>query len=259
MDNAPLTTHPMGETISTQDPPCSQPLAVDTFDGLIHVEWDPTAAVTPIGQLPFFIQFLKLGGLFERWISQSPLSYKSNNAPQKRDVLGSFFLSILSGHNRYAHITTLLNDRVNSQLLGMNKVVSNDSARRALQKIDENEGVAWLQSQLQYCYQPLLTQDWILDADVTVKPLYGHQEGAVKGYNPHKPGRPSHTFHTYMIADLRLILDVEVQPGNCTAASHSAPGLWELLERLPPACWPTFIRGDSDWGVDDVIPFILNN
>ncbi|NOX43562.1 MAG: hypothetical protein GXP19_07510 [Gammaproteobacteria bacterium] len=24
---------------------------VDTFDGKLHVEWDPTAAVTPIGQL----------------------------------------------------------------------------------------------------------------------------------------------------------------------------------------------------------------
>ena len=46
---------------------------------------------------------------------------------------------------------------------------------------------------------------------MTVKPLYGKQEGAVVGYNPHKPGRPSHTYHTYMIANLRLILEVEVQ------------------------------------------------
>jgi hypothetical protein len=31
-----------------------------------------------------------------------------------------------------------------------------------------------------------------------VKPLYGRQEGAVVGYNPHKPGRPSHTYHRSM-------------------------------------------------------------
>jgi hypothetical protein len=36
----------------------------------------------------------------------------------------------------------------------------------------------------------------------------------VVGYNPHKPGRPSHTYHTYAIAELRLILEVEVQAGN---------------------------------------------
>jgi hypothetical protein len=28
-----------------------------------------------------------------------------------------------------------------------------------------------------------------------VKPLYGHQEDAQVGYNPQKPGRPSHVYH----------------------------------------------------------------
>ena len=151
----------MGEAISAENERCTAPLAVDTFDGKIHVEWDPAAAVTPIGQLPFFIQFLKISGLFENWVEQSPLSYRSNNAPHKRDVLGSFLLSILSGHNRYAHMTSLLNDRVNSRLLGMRKVVSDDSARRALSRMDEADGVSWLQTHLQRCYEPLLTQEWI--------------------------------------------------------------------------------------------------
>ena len=84
-----------------------------------------------------------------------------------------------------------------------------------------------------HCYSPLLSQSWVLDADVTVKPLYGKQEGAVVGYNPHKPGRPSHTYHTYMIANLRLILDVEVQAGNQSSSAYPAPGLWALLERMP--------------------------
>lgn len=38
---------------------------------------------------------------------------------------------------------------------------------------------------------------WIMDGDATVKPLYGKQEGAGVGYNPHKPGdRPMRTTHT---------------------------------------------------------------
>ena len=40
-------------------------IGLDTFGGRIHVEWDPAAAVTPLGQLPFFIEFLKVSGLFE--------------------------------------------------------------------------------------------------------------------------------------------------------------------------------------------------
>ena len=34
-----------------------EPIALDTFGGRIHVEWDPAAAVTPLGKLPFFIEF----------------------------------------------------------------------------------------------------------------------------------------------------------------------------------------------------------
>ncbi|MBT7047622.1 MAG: hypothetical protein HN977_19735, partial [Gammaproteobacteria bacterium] len=56
---------------------------------------------------------------FQPWVSECPLHYTSPNAPEKIDVLGSLFLSILSGHRRYAHITNLMSDRVNSVLLGM--------------------------------------------------------------------------------------------------------------------------------------------
>lgn len=244
----PPITPPAGEE---QGPPKSLaagPVEVETYNGKLVVEWDSEATVTSLAQLPFFIQFLKLGCRFEPWVDDCPLVYRSPNAPKKINVLGSLFLSILSGHSRYAHMTALLSDGVNSKLLGMSKVVSDDSARRGLKKIPEATGVDWLQNHLQSSYEPLLDSSWILDIDVTVKPLFGHQEGAVVGYNPHKPGRPSHTYHTYMMANLRLVLDVEVQAGNQSASSYSAPGLLALLDRLPRACWPAFVRGDCDWG-----------
>ena len=103
-----------------------------------------------------------MGHLFEPWVDECPLNYASNNAPKKVNVLGSLLLSILAGHNRYAHITSLMGESVNTQLLGMTKVVSDDSARRALWKINEEEGIHWLQEHLAYCYSPLLSQPWIL-------------------------------------------------------------------------------------------------
>jgi hypothetical protein len=240
--------HPAGETETGALVAFAGPVPVDTFGGRVHVEWDPQAAVTPLGQLPFFTEFLQVSGLFDPWVESCPLFLTSPNAPSKRDVLGTAMLAILSGHQRYAHISALRGDTVNPALLGMSQVMSEDSVRINLGKIDETEGVAWLQDHLRYCVRPLLSEPWILDTDVTVKPLYGHQEGAVKGYNPHKPGRPSHTYHTYFIANLRLVLDVEVQAGNQTASKYSSPGLWELLGRLPRAHWPVAIRGDRDWG-----------
>ena len=242
--NILLPVHPEGEGEITD----TTSLAIDTFGGRVHVEWDPQAAVTPMGQLTFFIDFLKTAELFDPWIEQCPLQYKSPNAPDKRDVLGTAFLSILAGHNRYAHITSIRNDTVNPSLLGMSKVVSEDSVRRAFQNTDDLQIAAWQRKHLRRCYEPLLVEPWILDIDTTVKPLYGKQQGAKVGYNPQKPGRPSHVYHTYFLANLRLVLDVEVQPGNQGASNYSRPGLFKFIDSLDEETHPAFIRGDIGFG-----------
>jgi hypothetical protein len=69
--------YPIGEDQTTAQHLISAPLEVDTFDGKLFVEWDPGASVTPLGQLPFFIQSFKLGGRFEPWIDDCPLHYQS--------------------------------------------------------------------------------------------------------------------------------------------------------------------------------------
>src|ERR1700675_4763519 len=142
-----IVGHPAGEQPMVE----GRSAIADTFAGRIHVEWDNAAPVTPFGQLPFFIEYLKQGGLFDGWVADCPLRYTSPNAPKKRDLLGTVLLSVLAGHWRYAHITTLRCDPVNPPLLGMGKVVSEDAVRRALDKIEEQAGLAWLREHLDYC------------------------------------------------------------------------------------------------------------
>jgi Transposase DDE domain group 1 len=225
----------------------------DTFAGRVHVEWDETAAVTPLGQLPFFVEFVKQAGLFDAWVAGSPLRFTSPNAPAKRDVLGTALLGVLAGCWRYAHLTALRGDAVNPQLLGMGRVVSEDAVRRGLKSIEPSAGEEWMCEHLLHCVRPLLGEPWILDVDTTVKPLYGHQQGAEVGYNPQKRGRPSHSLHTYVMANLRLVLDVEVRGGKQHASRHSQDGLWRLLKALPKPMWPRMVRGDSNWGTDPVM------
>ena len=71
-----------------------------------------------------------------------------------------------------------------------------DAVRNGLKAIPETQGADWMQSHIDACTAPLLGEDYIIDMDTTVKLLYGHKEGAVVGYNPKKPGRPSHVLHT---------------------------------------------------------------
>ena len=204
-------------------------MSLDTFGGKIQVKWVPEAAVSAFGQMAFFIEFLKTSGLFDGWVNDCPLRYTSRNAPEKRNVLGTILLSVLAGPWRYAHISAIRGDGVNPGRLGMTKVASEDSVRGALKSRDAEESDAWLKKHLKASYGPLLEERWAMDIDTTVKPLYGHQQDATLGYNPAKPGRPSHAYHSSFIANLRIVLDVEVQAGNQTASSYAQPEWWNFL------------------------------
>ena len=241
-------------------------MRVATPGGRFHVRWDEGGSATALGQLAFFAEFLEVSGLFARWREGCPMAYTSPNAPEVVDVLGTWLLSILDGQRRYAHVTGLRGDEVAPQILGMNKIISDESLRRALAHLAPNQprycsdeeraarsaqlakSTAWMDTALSESSREALSTPWILDVDTTVKLLYGHQAGAEIGYNPTKPGRPSHTLHTYWIGHLRLVLDVEVQGGTASAGKYSRPRLRLLLERLAPEERPVLVRGDIAFG-----------
>ena len=244
---------------------------VTTPGGKFQVRWDEEGSATALGQLAFFAEFLEVAGLFERWVEGCPMNYSSPNAPEVRDVLGTWLLSILDGQRRYAHIAGLRGDAVAPQILNMSKIVSDESLRRALahlapcvgKRCSEEERVrreaqlaksmAWMEASLAESTSEALCTPWILDCDTTIKLLYGHQDGAEISYNPRKPGRPSHAIHTYWISNVRMVLDAEVQSGKSHSAKHSLPRLRSLLEGLPPEKRPRLVRGDCAFGNETVM------
>jgi hypothetical protein len=252
-------------------PQQSGDLRVATPGGVFQVRWDENASASALGQLAFFGEFLEVSGLFQRWVESCPLEYTSPNAPEVRDVLGTWLLSILDGQRRYAHINGLRGDAVAPQILAMTRIISDESLRRALKALapsvskncteDEqlkrqaqlDKSTAWMDAALRESTYDALSTDWILDCDTTVKLLYGNQDGAEIGYNPTKPGRPSHNIHTYWVANLRLVLDAEVKGGKTQPAKYSLPGLMRLLKALPPEKRPQLVRGDSAFGNDPVM------
>ena len=227
-------------------------MVVDTGGGRMQVRWDETAQATPHGQLVFFAEFLRASGVFDQWVEACPLVYRSGNAPAKRDVLGTLMLSILAGHRRYAHITAVRGDAVAAQALGIAGMVSEDAVRRALKTIEAPASEAWMRPCLMRSVASALDRPWVLDIDASVKPLYGHQQGAEVGYNPHKPGRPSHVLHTYWVGNLRLVLDVQLNPGKQHTSVHAKAGLERLLEELGDKR-PALVRGDCGYGNEGIL------
>jgi hypothetical protein len=251
-------SHPTGEVLATSDPGQSDTFPIETAGGIFHVRFDPDARVSSHGGLVPFAQFLQASQLFSHWVGEAPLSYASNRAHDVIDVLGTVVLSVLSGHYRFAHMMALRGDTVAPGLLGMKQVVSEDSVRRGLKRLVENPDVcamamSWLRRHLRKTLEPLLSVPWVLDVDVTIKPVYGYQEGSVVGYNPTKPARPSHALHSFVMARTRLILEVAVHPGNEHTSKSTIPDFQNVLVDLPRPLWPKLVRGDCGFGTEDMM------
>lgn len=250
--------HPPGEPSVIRGVGHIDTFPVTTAGGVFHVRFDPNMQVSALGGMVPFAQFLQVSGLFDGLVADAPLSYASNHAPDVRDVLGTSLLSILSGHYRFAHAAALRGDTVTPSLLGMKRVVSEDSVRRGLKRLVESpEKYAatdvWLSRHLQSTLNPLMSTGWIMDMDVTVKPTFGYQPGSVVGYNPQKPGRPSHALHTFMMARTRLVLDVMVHPGNEHSSKSTLPDFQRVMSGIPRALWPLFVRGDCGFGTEEMM------
>ena len=223
---------------------------IPAFGGRLEVNWAPGAKVTSAGGLAHFAMFLKASGLFDRLCGDFPVHHRSNNSCSNRDILGTAVLAILLGKTRYVHIEALRHDEAARELLGLGEVVSDATVRRAFREADEKDLDEWLSKHEREVYEVLLSFRYILDIDNTVKPIYGHQEGAELGYNPVKPGRPSHNYHSFFIGRARIALGVDVLPGRQHSGRCGMKRLWALVDSLPPHLRPVLLRGDVGYGSD---------
>ncbi|MCY7319355.1 MAG: transposase [Ramlibacter sp.] len=226
---------------------CDEAMVVDTMGGRVHVRWDEKAQVTPHGQMVFFAEFLAVAGVFDRWVQQCPLRYTSPNASSARDVLSTLMLGTQSGSKRYAHIAA-----VAARALDMQSMVNEGTTRRALKSMQPDASEPRMRTALMDSVRDALGRPWVLDMDATIKPLYGHQEGAELGYNPHKPGRPSHVLHTFWVGNLRLVRDAVLASGKQHTSRHAKAGLTRLLDELDDRA-PSLVRGDCGYGNEDII------
>jgi hypothetical protein len=56
-----------------------------------------------------------------------------------------------------------------------------------------------------------------------------------------------------MLSSLRLVLRVDVLPGDEYNVVHATDGLWQLLDHLGPSRRPALLRGDKSWGIERVM------
>ena len=128
-----------------------------------------------------------------------------------------------------------------TKALGLQGMVSKGSVRRPFKAIQTEASEPRMRQALMSSVRDALHRPWALNMDATIKPLYGRQQGAVVGSNPHVPGRPSDVLHVFWVGNLRPVLDAVLTSGKQHPSGHtkarSANGSPNLAIRPPRWCW----------------------
>ncbi len=70
-----------------------------------------------------------------------------------------------------------------------------------------------------------------LDIDSTVEPLFGEQEGALPGYNPHFHGRPCYHPLLARVAETDTVIGARLRPGDATLGEADVDDIAPSVDR----------------------------
>jgi hypothetical protein len=215
-------------------------------------------AVTPFGGLAVFVEYLKTIGYAAKISQFMPISYESPNAIDPTETLTAFLISVLAGARRFAHAAMLRADKALHALLGLARFPTDDTIRNLFKrfsqrKVHEFYGPLWewLMERL-----PVRDEGYSLDLDSTVFERYGMQQGAKKGFNPKKHGRPSHHPLLAVLAEAYFVLHGWLRSGNCGSGRGAVEFLKEALALLGGRHRIRLVRADSGFFDDDLLSFL---
>jgi len=162
----------------------------------ITFTWKP---ITAWGGIATLIGKFLEGIGFQEWIEANiPISETSNNAKGIYAKILGQFLTVLTGGSRFQHVSWWGHGK--EILLKTFKVAwlpqASSVMTRFWGKIDTQGKSEELGQRCRAFAQKLISWENVkadnLNLDSSVMTRYGNQQGAVKGYNPKKKGRPSH-------------------------------------------------------------------
>ena len=172
---------------------------------------------------------------------------RSNNQISSVDVMLSWFYGLALGAERFEHFTRYRRDRLLGELLGVERFCSPDTLRRLFLRFNYREVTEVSERLMGYSLasmRPILLGH-TLDVDSTVLCRYGEQEGSLKGYNPGKPGRPSHHPLVAFLAEGRRLLWAVLRSGNSGSANGCVEFLRQALTVLPKGHRIGLVRADA--------------
>ncbi|WHY80343.1 IS1380 family transposase [Siminovitchia fortis] len=214
----------------------------------IKVSFNLKNSTNIAGLLPF-LQFLKqmeIEGTFRCFDSIK----KGNSKFPFRKIIVYLIIGWMASCSRLFHFRSLQKDALVQQFMGgrcpHHTLLGKDL--RYLAKFNVQPDIKELMHDI---IEPALPSSLILDFDSTIETVYGHQEMAKTGPNPHKPGRKS--YHPLLVYEgkTRLCLNAALRPGNRHTADNAIDLAEETLNLLSESQTVSYARFDKGFAGED--------
>lgn len=215
-------------------------------------------AVTPFGGVAVFVAFLRKVAFPEavrRWM---PVQWRSPNQIDPTATFTAFLMAVLVGARRFAHANWLRGDRALHALLGLHRFPCDDTIRNLFRRFSMGDVHRFFAPLAEWQMErlPQRSEGYSLDLDSTVFERYGQQEGALKGHNPRKHGRPSHHPLLAVLAEGHFLLHGWLRSGNCGPARGVEEFLKEALALWGQRQKIRLVRADSGFFDDRLLSFL---
>ncbi len=210
-------------------------------------------AVTAWGGLRLMQEFLTRLH-FREMLATSPLPQPlSNRGYSPVLMLESFLVAVWVGGVHFAHTALVRFDTALCEIFGWTRVASVATFTRFFRRFRQSTNQAVSAHWVHWLWQQVAPTTLTLDLDSSVLTRYGTQEGAARGYNPQKKGRPSHHPLFAFVADLRMVLHAWLRPGNTADSSGLTTFFDEAVAPLVGRHRIGLVRADSGFCTNAVL------
>ncbi len=212
--------------------------------------------ITPWGGMIFLRQMMDKIGFRQAIERQEDLPRPgSNRGYDPATIIEGFVASIWCGANRFLHTEVTRHDQALSKIFGWKRTPGQDTYKRFFSKFTEASNHRVSDYFYSWIFDNVRFDNFTLDFDSSVITRYGSQEGSRKGYNPQKPGRPSHHPLIAFVSDVKLVANMWLRSGNTSSANNFLSFLEDTLNKLKNKT-VSLVRLDSGFHSKEIFDYL---
>lgn len=214
--------------------------------------------LTAYGGFALIAAFFRQIGFAEMIEQALPVTESSPNSMGIYGKVIAYAAMVYAGAERFSHLVYLGNKEVLATIFGVARLPAAATTLTRLFTKIESLAFAEILSQNVWAYVTKLIpweslkEDW-LTFDSSVLPRYGNQEGAKKGYNPTKHGRPSHSPLIAFLNRSKYVMHLWNRSGNVASWNNIVAFFTASYERVRGRIKVLGVIADSGFYLRDFI------